>query len=163
MPILFAILFSLLLTACQPNPRDNNAEQPQAAQPPLPTQALNLKGPNGVSLTVVAEIADEEAERESGLMFRTSLVSGTGMLFVFPEPKRLSFWMKNTPLPLDLVYFRAGQQVATIPWARPFDESPLSPAEAADMVLEVPGGWAVEHGIGPGWQLTLAQAIKAED
>ena len=61
--------------------------------------------------------------------------------------------MKNTPLPLDLLFFRQGQHVATVAWAKPFDETPLGPTDPADSVLEVPGGWAAANGVGPGWQL----------
>jgi uncharacterized membrane protein (UPF0127 family) len=143
---------SLLLTGCEQ--RQNDAELPTQPQPPLPTRTVTLEGPDGTTLHVLAEIADEEPEREAGLMFRTTLVSGTGMLFMFPEAQRLSFWMKNTPLPLDLIFFHAGRLIAVVPWAKPYDETPLGPSAPADTVLEVPGGWAAAHGVGVGWRLT---------
>jgi uncharacterized protein len=149
---LIFVLPMLVLVACR-EPHDNSAEFPAQAQPMLPSQPLQLVGPQGQRIAVQAEIADEEPERAAGLMFRTELVSGTGMLFVFEEPQRLSFWMKNTPLPLDLLFFRNGQHVATVPWAKPFDETPLGPTEPADRVLEVPGGWASANGVGSGWRL----------
>lgn len=145
---------AVLLTACQPQSHENAAELPTEAQSPLPSANLTLVGPQGQKVPVTAEIADDEAEREAGLMFRTELVSGTGMLFVFPSPQRLSFWMKNTPLPLDLIFFQAGgEHLATVAWAKPYDETPLGPNEPANTVLEVPGGWAAANGIGPGWRL----------
>jgi uncharacterized membrane protein (UPF0127 family) len=149
---LIVILPLLVLAACR-EPQENSAEFPTQAQPALPTQTLQLVGPQGQQIAVQAEIADEEAERAAGLMFRTELVSGTGMLFVFAEPQRLSFWMKNTPLRLDLLFFNQGQHVGTVPWAKPFDETPIGPTEPADRVLEVPGGWASANGVGAGWRL----------
>ena len=77
------------------------------------------------------------------------------MLFVWPEAAPRTFWMKNTPIPLDMVFMRDGQVVGVIPWAKPFDESPLGVADPADMVLEVPGGWTQTHGVGTGWTLEL--------
>lgn len=149
----FCLILLLFAAACRQQPTDNAAELPTQAQPPLPQEAVQLQGPSGQSITVQAEIADEESEREVGLMFRTTLVSGTGMLFVFPAAQRLSFWMKNTPLPLDLLFFRQGTHLATVAWAKPFDETPLGPPDPADTVLEVPGGWAAANGVGPGWRL----------
>jgi uncharacterized membrane protein (UPF0127 family) len=138
---------ALCLAGCRP---DN---VPAQAQPPLPTANVILQGPQGQKITLQAEVADDEPEREAGLMFRTKLVSGTAMLFVFPQAQHLSFWMKNTPLPLDILFFNNGNYVATVPWAKPYDETPLSPPEPADQVLEVPGGWGAGNGIGPGWRL----------
>jgi uncharacterized membrane protein (UPF0127 family) len=144
----------VLLAACRPQLHENTADLPTEAQPPLPTAPLTLVGPQGQVVPVTVEIADEEPEREAGLMFRTELVSGTGMLFVFPAPQRLSFWMKNTPLPLDLIFFKEdGEHLATVAWAKPHDETPLGPNEPATTVLEVPGGWAAANGVGPGWRL----------
>lgn len=151
MRLIFILPF-LLLGACREG-HENSAEFPTQAQAPLPTATLQLVGPQGQKIAVQAEIADEEPERAAGLMFRTTLVSGTGMLFVFEQPQRLSFWMKNTPLPLDLLFFNSGQHVATVPWAKPYDETPLGPTAPTDRVLEVPGGWASANGVGSGWRL----------
>ncbi len=147
------IFAALLLTACSQNPTENSAELPTQAQPPLATAPVQLLGPQGQVITVRAELADDEPERAAGLMYRTELVSGTGMLFMFERPQRLSFWMKNTPLALDLIFFDQGTYVATVAWAKPYDETPLGPTAPADRVLEVPGGWASANGVGPGWRL----------
>jgi uncharacterized membrane protein (UPF0127 family) len=116
---------------------------------------VQLVGPHNQTIGVWAEVADDEPEREVGLMYRTELVSGTGMLFQFPAAQRLSFWMKNTLIPLDLLFFNQGTFVALVPWAKPHDESPLGPTEPADTVLEVPGGWAAANGVGAGWRLEV--------
>ncbi len=158
MRIVLAALFGVMLASCTEDyPTANEAELPTQAQAPLPTAPYILVGPEGQRIAVVAEIADDEPEREVGLMFRTELVSGTAMVFIFPEAQQLGFWMKNTLIPLDLLFFRAGELVAVIPWAKPHDETPLSPAELADTVLEVPGGWAAANGIGTGWRLVRSR------
>ena len=149
-----ALALVAILGACKGAAPHNDDDIVQA-QPPLPTQTISLMAPDGRSEKVVAEIADDEHEREAGLMFRTSLPEGTGMLFVFPETQRLSFWMKNTPLPLDLLFFRDDTLIAVVPWAKPYDETPLGPPEPANRVLEVPGGWAAAKGVGAGWRLQI--------
>ena len=149
-----ALLMVAVLTACKGSaPHDD--DEIAKAQPPLPVQTITLIAPDGRTEKVVAEIADDEHERETGLMFRTNLPEGTGMLFVFPETQRLSFWMKNTPLPLDLLFFRDDTLIAVVPWAKPDDETPLGPPDPANRVLEVPGGWAAAKGIGAGWRLQV--------
>lgn len=154
MRTLWLLLPALLAGCTEGSSRANESELPQQAQAPLPTAPYTLVGPQGQRLTVVAEVADEEPEREVGLMFRTELVSGTAMIFKFDEVQQLSFWMKNTLIPLDLLFFRDGALISVIPWAKPHDETPLNSAEPADTVLEVPGGWASANGVGAGWKLT---------
>src|SRR5688572_9158750 len=70
------------------------------AQPP----AVVLQLRSGVEVKVSVEIARSEGERGRGLMFRRSLDPGTGMLFLFPRPDRLKFWMRNTYIPLDMIF-----------------------------------------------------------
>lgn len=152
--LLCPLLASVVLASCtEEYPSANEADLPTHAQAPLPTSTYTLKGPQGQSIAVVAEVADDEPEREVGLMYRTELVSGTGMIFLFPEAQQLGFWMKNTLIPLDLLFFRDDALVAIIPNAKPHDETPLSPPELADTVLEVPGGWAAANGVAVGWSL----------
>lgn len=99
---------------------------------------------------VAVQVADDNAERSKGLMFAKTMPENEGMLFVWPEAEVRSFWMRNTYLPLDLLYIRGGEIVKVISWARPLDETPLPSGEPVDTVLEMNGGWAVKHGIGVG-------------
>lgn len=105
---------------------------------------------DGEALTVKVEIADTEAERAMGLMFRRNLPMGEGMLFVFPEETRTSFWMKNTPLPLDMIFIRDHHIVEIFPNAVPFSEALITPSVNYDAVLEVPGGYASGEKLGEG-------------
>ncbi|WP_343038808.1 DUF192 domain-containing protein [Paracoccus aestuariivivens] len=112
------------------------------------------------AVEVAVEIADDEGERAKGLMFRKSLPSGQGMLFVYPHAQPVSFWMRNTLIPLDMIFIDSRGQVRHIhPMARPLDETSISGAAVGDpspdrlMVLEVRGGDAEKLGIRPGMVL----------
>lgn len=97
------------------------------------------------------EIADSEEERARGLMFRESLGRDRGMLFQFPDSAERSFWMKNTYIPLDIIYIAAdGRIVSIAPQTTPFSESPVPSYGAAKGVLELNGGQAAELGIKAG-------------
>lgn len=97
------------------------------------------------------EIADDAAERARGLMFREELGKGQGMLFVYDSPHRVSFWMKNTPLPLDLVFVGPGGVVEKVhAMAVPFDETLIPGGDDITHVLEINGGLAAKLGIVPG-------------
>lgn len=94
------------------------------------------------------EISDTAQERSQGLMFRETLAPNEGMLFLYPAAKPVSFWMKNTPLPLDMIFIGDdGRIVHVAAMARPFDETPVSSGLPAWAVLEIPGGSAGQLGI----------------
>ncbi|WP_236641340.1 DUF192 domain-containing protein [Paracoccus aeridis] len=117
------------------------------------------------------EIADDPAERATGLMNRPALKPGTGMLFVFDEARPQSFWMKNTLVPLDILFMDEAGVVRHIhPDARPLDLTPLPGAAPGDpdpdrlMVLEIGGGEAARLGLRTGAVLRhprLPQATAA--
>ncbi|KQB12788.1 hypothetical protein AP071_14545 [Rhodobacter capsulatus] len=105
------------------------------------------KGP--VRLSV--EIADTEAERERGLMGRRDLPPGTGMIFVYPTPRRVAFWMHDTPLPLDMLFIDAAGRIESLKEnARPYDDTPIWSAGPVLYVLEIAGGQATALGLSPG-------------
>ena len=102
-----------------------------------------------VAFTV--EIADTEAERARGLMFRTDLPRDAGMLFLFDDEAPRAFWMENTPLPLDMLFFdRRGLLCGLVERAEPFTRTPRESGCRALAVLEINGGLASELGIGRG-------------
>jgi uncharacterized protein len=107
---------------------------------------------NGASKAVVrVEIADTAESRELGLMYRQHLAQDAGMLFVFERPQHLTFWMKNTEIPLDMIFADAdGKVTGIIARAEPFSERQLSIGLESQYVLEVNGGFARLHGITPG-------------
>lgn len=102
----------------------------------------------GGEASFTVEIADDTAERARGLMFRETLAPDAGMLFIYEHPQPAAFWMKNTLIPLDILFFdAAGRMVALHENAVPHDETPLPGGNAVAMVLEIPGGRAADLGV----------------
>jgi uncharacterized membrane protein (UPF0127 family) len=94
------------------------------------------------------EVVDDAAERARGLMFRDSLPRFSGMLFVYEAPQPVAFWMRNTLIPLDMLFFDAEGRLVSIKHdAQPLDETPVPGGEAIRYVLEINGGLAAERGI----------------
>lgn len=111
---------------------------------------IDLRGPEGAARFSV-EIADDPQERARGLMHREDLPESRGMLFLFDRAAPRAFWMKNTPLPLDLIFLDAGGRVLNvIREAEPFSEASLPSQGDALAVLEINGGLADRYGIGRG-------------
>lgn len=101
--------------------------------------------------TVKAEVAATPLERQQGLMHRRELEEGRGMLFVFPEPRPLSFWMRDTLIPLSIAYIGSTGVIMEIHDLRPLDEIPVhSTFQNLQYALEVPQGWFQKNGIFPG-------------
>jgi uncharacterized protein len=97
------------------------------------------------------ELARSFQEQEKGLMFRPTLADDKGMLFPYKEIQTLSFWMKNTVIPLDIVFIRADGSIESIAKnAVPYSLEPLSSGEPVAAVLELRGGLTTELGIGKG-------------
>lgn len=96
------------------------------------------------------EVADDDRERSAGLMFRTDLDAAHGMLFVFENTRRVAFWMKNTPLPLDLVFVGEDGTVVSVMEGEPFSTVPIAPEAPVRFVLELNAGTAQKTGIAEG-------------
>jgi len=97
------------------------------------------------------EVAASGIARERGLMWRKALPAGTGMLFIFPHEQVQSFWMKNTLIPLDLIFIGDDKRIAGIvSQATPMTTAPRGVGKPSLYVLEVPGGWSEKAGIQPG-------------
>jgi uncharacterized membrane protein (UPF0127 family) len=119
------------------------------AMPDCAPEVVHLGGPWGVA-AVDVEIADTAETRARGLMFRETLPDGTGMLFVYPEPVDAVFWMKDTPLALDILFFDARGDLRHVHFgARPFDETPIPGGSGIKAALEVRAGEVARLGIGP--------------
>jgi len=114
-----------------------------------------ILAPNGKARAVITvEIADTPATRERGLMNRRELAADAGMLFVFPVAVQASFWMKNTPIPLDMVFAdSAGRIIGIVENAEPFSQRPREVQGLSQYVLEVNGGGAARLGIRAGDRL----------
>ena len=110
---------------------------------------------------VELEVADTEALRERGLMFRDGLADAEGMLFTFDVPRRYAFWMKNVRMPLDILWLDArGRIVSIVESAEPCvaDPCPMyEPETPASMVLELAGGFVRRHGVRRGDVLAITR------
>jgi uncharacterized membrane protein (UPF0127 family) len=123
-----------------------------AAQDCAP-DALDLRGPD-LALRFRVEVMDDAAERARGLMFRESLPKFSGMLFVYETPQPVAFWMRNTLIPLDMLFFDpAGRLTRIKSNATPLDETPIPGGDNIRYVLEINGGLAESLGIEPGAEL----------
>ncbi|MFN8353152.1 MAG: DUF192 domain-containing protein [Spirosomataceae bacterium] len=97
------------------------------------------------------EIADTDADRMKGLMFRTNMPDSVGMLFVFEVSEPQAFWMKNTIMSLDIIYVNEKKQIVSIVRnAKPYSEESLPSKGNAQYVVEVTGGWCDKYGITEG-------------
>ena len=115
----------------------------------LPTTTVTLTPSDGAGpVEVRAEVADDDAERQRGLMERDELADDAGMLFVFGREQQLSFWMRNTRVPLSIAYIAADGRIVDIEDMEPFDDRTQHPsAEPARYALEVNQGFFEERGI----------------
>ena len=111
----------------------------------LPTAEISIKGHS-----VVVELADEPHERSLGLMHRKTMSAGEGMLFVYPEAKPRSFWMKNTYLPLSIAFISEEGMIINISQMTPQSLESVPSSGPAKFALEVPQGWFREQGITAG-------------
>ncbi|MGR8931841.1 MAG: DUF192 domain-containing protein [Gammaproteobacteria bacterium] len=129
---------------------------PIRSQPP---QRVSLTLPDEQQIRV--EIADTEARRERGLMYRNSLPENQGMLFIHPESRVLAVWMKNTLIPLDVIFLSSnGKIVSMLQNLTPcnHDPCPISTStEKANYMLEVNAGFIEKH------QLEVGQGIDIND
>lgn len=110
--------------------------------------------PRGGEARFTVEVADTPAERAQGLMARKSLPASAGMLFVYDSEHEVAFWMKNTLIPLDMIFIDAtGAVVAVHENAVPLDETPIPSGAPVQIVLEIRGGLARRIGLVPGAHL----------
>jgi uncharacterized protein len=140
----FAAAFVLVLLAgCSPGAH-------------LPVTRITVETHSGPAAFRV-EVADDDAARTKGLMFRTALAPDAGMLFDFHGEAYRNFWMKNTPLSLDIVFIRADGTISTIAANTvPYSEASIPSSEPVQAVLEINGGRAAALGIKPGAKVHAA-------
>lgn len=123
------------------------AVHPESGLPIIPLRVTA----SGKAHAFRVEVARSPQEQAKGLMFRTAMGADEGMLFVEDPPRRAAFWMRNTVIPLDIIFIGTDRRVLNIAAnAVPYDETPLPSAGLASAVLELNGGRAAELGIAPG-------------
>jgi uncharacterized protein len=121
-----------------------------AAQADCRPDTIEVRGQGGVTRFSI-EVADSNAERSQGLMFRESMPASAGMLFVYDNPRRASFWMENTLIPLDMIFADEKGIVTRIHEnAIPQDRTPIDGGSGVQFVLEINGGLARRLGVTEG-------------
>jgi len=113
-------------------------------------QEIPIERDGNVITVVKAEIARTAEERSQGLMYRTELSDGEGMLFIFERDEILSFWMKNTYIPLSIAFITFDGRIIDIKNMFPNDESSVISSRSARYALEVPQGWFSRAGVKEG-------------
>lgn len=112
---------------------------------------VDFIGSNGTVTTVYVEVADTPWALQQGLMYRTSMDEHKGMLFVFGWDGPQSFWMENTPLPLDMIFINSRLDIVDINHnATPYSTDVFTSRESCRYVVEVNGGFCERHDIGIG-------------
>jgi uncharacterized protein len=112
---------------------------------------VEIRATSGSVMRFSTELADTAAARELGLMNRDKMASSAGMLFQYETPKHAYFWMKNTLIPLDMIFADATGRVTTVhSGAVPMDETPIDGGPDVTYVLEINGGLAKRLGLEPG-------------
>jgi uncharacterized protein len=155
---------TLLLCSCSGSPTPANPTAAQAANPQMASQRLAQPQQLPLSAqvaignqTIVLEVAKTPEQQEIGLMHRTSMPDNQGMLFAFSPARPVGFWMKNTLIPLDIVFLREGV-VQMIAPAVPCKADPCptyQPAGLIDQVIELRQGRAQELGLKVADRLTV--------
>jgi len=145
--VIVALLLSAALVGCQ---------QQQAA----PASTLSKTTMKLGNKTFTLEVAATEEDRERGLMRRDSMPADHGMIFVFGEPIVLQFYMKNTRIPLDIVFVGPDQKVVSIKQMKPYDLSTTSSDYKAKWAIELNKDAASDAGLKVGDQLDVPQAAR---
>ena len=133
--LLIGLLIAMLanVTACQAEPK------------------VTITTQDGRAVSFAVEIADTPSKREMGLQYRRDLAADRGMIFLFPAQSQQSFWMKNTPLPLDMIFINRERKIAGIvEQTVPFSLDSRSVGAPSQFVLEINGGLSKRHGIKAG-------------
>lgn len=134
-------------------PTESAPPSASAPAPEAPTAAprVTLLPPGRPPVEVAVELAQTPAERARGLMFRKHMAENDGMLFLFEREAPQSFWMRNTYIPLDMVFIRSDLTVlGVVENAEPETDTSRNVPGSSKYVLEVNAGFARKHGVGAG-------------
>ena len=165
------VVLALLLAGCggpQADPDTQSQRTPQSSDTTAAGKEETTSGPSGLRTLVIdasgekevevrVEVADDIFEQARGLMDRTTLGVNRGMLFVYPEERELSFWMKNTLIPLSIAFIDSERRIIDIQDMEPLDDEPPGyvSAEPAQYALEVNQGFFGERGVKVGDRVEL--------
>jgi uncharacterized membrane protein (UPF0127 family) len=142
-------MLAAALAACGTGTPAQSAPAESGAQSGLREVPLTVRSATGAHRFTV-EVAATPEQQEIGLMFRRAIDPDRGMIFPYDPPQAVAFWMKNTLIPLDMVFIRADGTIARITTATPLSLDPVPSGEPVAAVLEIAGGRAAQLGIDAG-------------
>ena len=151
----------VMLTACSKDKNSSKNNSSNKGRTVTFTNKVYFLKNNGDTLsTVKVAIAKTPQERDTGLMDVNNLASDGGMLFIFPKPQKLSFWMANTPLPLDIIFINKDKKIIRIHHsAQPYSDKQLNSDGLAQYVVETNGGYCIDHDIMEGMKVSFDTKI----
>jgi uncharacterized membrane protein (UPF0127 family) len=154
-----AFALVLALAGCaRAAPTDQPAASTKAVQKP----SVVITTKDGRRLAVNVELALEDSERARGLMYRRELGHDDGMLFAFPKDQVHTFWMRNTLIPLDMLFLDVdGVVLGIVREATPQTDTSRSVGKSGRYVLEVNGGWCAMNGVATGDRVDVGEAMAA--
>jgi uncharacterized membrane protein (UPF0127 family) len=145
------------------NPPITDPANEHYVMPALPLAKVTVTDAYKGAHVVEAEVAATGPSRTRGLMWRTELKAGKGMLFIFPAEQSLNFWMRNTLIPLDMIFIGKDLKITGIVAnAEPKTTNGRGVGIPSLYVLEVPGGWAEKAGLKPGGEVKLDGTVAIE-
>lgn len=152
-------LFLVVITGCSENStQTNSSSAPENALGSLQTIEVNIK-----DQAVTIEVAVSMRAQQQGLMYRDAMPENHGMLFVYDQPRYMSFWMKNTYIPLSIAFLKDDGTIVNIEKMKP-QQGPFDPQERyisrerCKYALEMNQGWFEKHGIKAGDKINLPTA-----
>jgi uncharacterized membrane protein (UPF0127 family) len=166
------VVLALLLAGCggpQADPDTQSQRTPHSSATTAAGKEETTSGPSGLRTLVIdasggkvevrVEVADDLAEQAKGLMYRTTLGENRGMLFVYPDERELSFWMKDTLIPLSIAFIDRERRIIDIQDMKPLDDEPphYVSAEPAQYALEVNQGFFEKGGVKVGDRVDVPQ------
>lgn len=145
------LLLSILTYSCKEEKKHSKATRVEIAFKKEGELSLFKASNDSLIQKLNIEIADDDYQTETGLMYRKSMEDNQGMLFIFPDSKYRYFYMRNTEIPLDIIYIDKNLSIVSIQKnAKPFDETSLPSEGPAKYVLEINGGlstsWDLQKG-----------------
>jgi len=159
---IIGVFFSvgLMLAATLQNCEARSPERPQDCA----YRWVVLTSPDGqTSFRIKAEQANTPETKAKGLMFRNSMPLDQGMIFYWDKPQPIYMWMKNTLIPLDMVFAARGKVLGVVEAVQTESEKILTVPSQADTVLEVNLGVATSQGVTAGWSIKPASCAKANE
>lgn len=153
----FYVLSNLFTSSEKTNPELENAMKGKAAYSFTKEGDLSFTSNEGNAIAQIdIEIADDNDQRSTGLMFRDRMEENQGMLFIFDEEGPQSFWMRNTILPLDIIYVNSNMEIVKIyKNTKPFSDASLPSNKPAKYVVEVNSGYCDRNGIQEGYKIVF--------